>query len=443
MSGALRDLRRLTDVLDYLVDEHVGVIRHLTLAAREPGDPDFFEFVARACNTGAFSPEKNFSNTGGASSDREYAAAKAVGEAVERYCGALYDLDEFPISSFEEAGFLCVRPEEFALYDPEQYEEPGFPFVPFDKSTPVRWAPAIDPLTGETLHVPAAMVFIPYFYRQGTGESPIAQPISTGLSCHCSLAEAALSSICEVIERDAVMITWQARLSHPQIRLETLSEGNHDLVARFERAGNTVTLLDITLDAGVPTSLAVLRGCVPEQAAFVIAGAADMDPEHAVRKSLEELEHTRRYSQHLKSHFPRLIPEPDHSNVQDQRSHLNFWCDHANICHADFLVESQDRVDFGELPSLATGDPQKDLRSIAERMRATGHRVLLMDLTTPDIRDLGLAVVRAIIAGYHPLCMGFRTRAKGGNRLWEIPQKLGYLGISRKTGDNPFPHPYP
>jgi ribosomal protein S12 methylthiotransferase accessory factor len=443
MSDAPPDLRRLTGVLDHLVDEHVGIIHHLELVPREPGDPDFFQFAARACNTGAFSREKNFCNTGGASSDRESAAAKAIGEAVERYCGALYDVDEFPLSSFEAADFSCVLPQEFALFSVEQYEQPGFPYVPFDESTPVRWAPVIDPLNGETLHVPAAMVFIPYFYYQGMGDSPIVQPISTGLSCHCSLAEAAVHAVCEVIERDAVTITWQARLSHPQVRVETLSEGNQDLVRRFERTGDSVALLNITLDTGVPTCLAVLRGHPAERAALVVAGAADPDPERAVRKSLEELEHTRRYSQQIKSYFPRLVPEPDHSNVKDQVSHLNFWCDHGNACHADFLVSSLDRVDFGDLSCPATGDPQRDLRTIAENVGATGHRVLLVDLTTPDLRALGLAVVRSIIPGYHPLYMGFRLRAAGGRRLWEIPQKQGYPGIGRDIGDNPFPHPYP
>jgi ribosomal protein S12 methylthiotransferase accessory factor len=443
MRVAQDGLRRLIDVLDLIVDEHVGIIGHLDFVPRQSGDPDFFQFGARACNTGAFSRERNFYNTGGASSDREQAAAKAIGEAVERYCGALFDVEEFPLSSFEAASFPCVLPQEFALYSPEQYEQPGFPWVPFDESTPVRWAPAIAPSTGETVYVPAAMVFVPYFYYQGTGDSPIVQPISTGLSCHLSPAEAAVHAVCEVIERDAVTITWQARLSHPQVRVETLSEENQDLVRRFERTGDSVTLLDITLDAGVPICLAVLCGGLPERAALVVAGAADVDSERAVRKSLEELEHTRRYSQRMKSYWPRLVPEADYSNVKDQSSHLNFWCDPANVRHADFLVASQHRVNFGDLCCPATGNPLRDLRMLAEKVRATGHRILLVDLTTPDVSELGLAVVRAIIPGYHPLYMGYRTRATGGRRLWETPQKLGYLGISRKTGDNPFPHPYP
>jgi ribosomal protein S12 methylthiotransferase accessory factor len=59
------------------------------------------------------------------------------------------------------------------------------------------------------------------------------------------------------------------------------------------------------------------------------------------------------------------------------------------------------------------------------------------------VEDLGLKVVRAVIPGYHPLVMGHRLRALGGKRLWTIPQKLGFKGITTEIGDNPYAHPYP
>ena len=84
-----------------------------------------------------------------------------------------------------------------------------------------------------------------------------------------------------------------------------------------------------------------------------------------------------------------------------------------------------------------------DLRVLCERIRAVNHRVLLVDLTSPDVRPLGLSVVRTVIPGFHPLCMGYKIRALGGRRLWEVPQRLGFAGIAPDSGDNPAPHPYP
>jgi ribosomal protein S12 methylthiotransferase accessory factor len=115
-------LRRLIDLADYLVDEHVGIVRYVQEVPIEVGSPDFFHFAAQACNTQAFSRQDNFGATGGASSDRDYAIAKAIGEAVERYCAALYELEELPLSTSQSAPFVNVLPDQIALYSREQYD---------------------------------------------------------------------------------------------------------------------------------------------------------------------------------------------------------------------------------------------------------------------------------------------------------------------------------
>jgi ribosomal protein S12 methylthiotransferase accessory factor len=95
------------------------------------------------------------------------------------------------------------------------------------------------------------------------------------------------------------------------------------------------------------------------------------------------------------------------------------------------------------MKDLSTGDPGTDLRLLCERVRAVDHQVLLADLTTEDVRPLGLTVVRAVIPGFHPLCMGHTIRPLGGKRLWEVPRRLGYGGVTRDQGDNPTPQPNP
>jgi len=442
MNGSLAQ-RRLFDLVDVLIDDHVGIIRHVHELKRRAGAPDFFHFYAQACNTVPFSRRKNFANAGGASWCREDAMAKAIGEAVERYASALYDAEEYSLTSFDDAPFPCVPPGDFALYSHQQYAQSGFPYVPFEKHTAVRWTPAQDLTTDRQCYVPAAMVYLPYEFDKDLGENPIAQRISTGLACHSSFAEAGVSAICEVIERDAFTITWQARLATPHIRMGSLSDRNRDLVDRFKRVGDSITLLDITLEHGVPSVLAILGGRAPEAPAHVFAASTDMDPEKAVRKSLEELAHTRQFAQQLQRTRGRLVAQPPYDAIVDNHSHVHFYCDHANAHLAEFLFSSETHIDFKDMENLATGNAQRDLGILIQKVRDTGHRVLLADLTTPDIGDLGLTVVRAIIAGFHPLFMGHHVRALGGSRLWEVPQKLGYSGITRQSGDNPAPHPYP
>jgi ribosomal protein S12 methylthiotransferase accessory factor len=158
---------------------------------------------------------------------------------------------------------------------------------------------------------------------------------------------------------------------------------------------------------------------------------------------MEELAHTRRYSQQIKMRMPRLVTDSEFSNVIDQLDHLNLYSDHGNELLAEFIFSSSQRKEFGMIENHSTSDPTQDLHEIVKRIKSIGHRIILSDLTTPDVRDLGLMVVRAVIPGFHPLFMGHAVRALGGARLWEVPQKLGYTGITRATGDNPAPHPYP
>ena len=427
--------------MEFLVDDHVGIIRDVREEPKEAGSPDFFCFFASACNTSAISRYKNAGVPGGSgvSTDREIAMAKAVGEAVERYCATIYHADEFPLSAFESAPFPCVQPGEFALYSREQYARPGFPYVPFEDTTPVRWAPAYDLTNGETCHVPVPMVFLSYRYENG--EQPIAQSVSTGLACHVNPVQAAVSAICEVVERDAFTITWQAQMGRRQIDIRTVSDRNRDLVRRFEGSG-AVMLLHLPMDHGVPTVLSVLRSRTHEASPYVFAASADLDPERAVRKSLEELAYGRLFSHWARNHLPRIVPVPRYENVVTLHDHGNFYCDPLNAPLADFLF-APDQIDFHAIENLSTGDPEKDLKTLHDKVRRTGHRVLLADVTSEDVRGLGLTVIRAVIPGFHPLFFGHSIRALGGTRLWEVPQKLGYAGITPEFGDNPAPHPFP
>jgi len=437
-----KKLGSLLEHFDILVDPTIGIINRLEEIATNPGDPNFFHFAASACNTTAFCENRNFHNTGGASTDRVTAIAKAMGEAVERYSAALYFRDELPLASANSAKFPVVSPADFALYTAEQFQHPGFPWVPFDGDTLLRWAQVTDLATGALSHVPAAFVWIPYTYDREAGEAPIGQPISTGLACHQTLDKAKLSGLSEVLERDAFTLFWQGRCTPPQIRVETLPDHSYDMVERFTAFGDRVRIFDITTDNGVPCFLSVLSSLSPDRPAHVFAASCDLNPGIAAAKALEELAHTRRYSQRIRDSLPPVSSDDDWHQVQNQHDHLNFAADPANTAMIEELFTNTSRLDFDSFASLSTGDDARDVAVYVERIVSTGHSAYFADLTSPDIMGLGLRVCRVLVPGYHPLFMGHSIRALGGHRLYTIPQKLGYPGVE-PGGDNPAPHPYP
>lgn len=433
----------LHDYFDVLVDPSTGIVGTLQETPVHPGEPRFFHFAARACNTRAFVEQRNFHNTGGASANRVTAVSKAIGEAVERYCAAIYHRDGLPLGAVEDGRFACIPPADFALHSEAQYAERGFPWAPFDDTTLLRWTPVTNLETGAQTHAPAAMVWIPYTYDRAAGEVPVVQPISTGLSCHQSYARSCVAGLSEVLERDAFTLCWLAKISPPQIRIETLPDDSYDVVQRFEATGDSVALFDITTDNGIPCFLSVLIGSSPERPALVFAASCDLDPAIAALKALEELAHTRRYSQQIRSNLPSVSPDDGWKAVAGQIEHLNVAGDPANRAAYDFLFASPKRVDFDRYESLATGDTARDLAVYVQRVRETGHTAYAADLTSADVASLGLSVTRVVIPGYHPLFLGHQIRALGGRRLYEVPQKLGYPGITSPDQANPFPHPYP
>lgn len=434
---------RLAQLVPSLVDGHVGVLHAVSEVRRQPGAPGFFHYAAHLSNTLAFSEYANSGSRGAAAADRETAVTRVILDAVASYCAALISEEDgrHPICSADRASFPCVNPEDFALFSPDQYAQPGFPYSPFRSDTPVQWSEAIDPLTEASVFIPSTFRFLPYSAMVGHGEVVIAPVTSTGLACHWDPATAATEAICDVIECDTLAVVWQARMSLPQIRVDTLSDANYDLVSRFERTGGSITLLKGDLDLGITTVIASLTRSVPQAPARIFATATALDPEQAVRRSLEMLAHVEQYCQLLWTQMPRAPEDP--GEIIDQSDHLNYWCDHGHAAGADFLFASKRRVEFEDIESLSTGETSRDLRRLLERIRSAGYQVLLANLTTPDICGLGLTAVRAVAPGLHPLFFGFRTRALGGTRLWTVPQKLGSRPCMPASGDNPAPHPFP
>jgi ribosomal protein S12 methylthiotransferase accessory factor len=420
---------RLARLLPSLVDERVGVLRAVTETRHQPGAPGFFHYAAHLSNTLAFSAYPNSGSRGAAAVDRETAVTRVTLDAVAGYCAALISEEDgkHPVCSADKAAFRCATPEDFALFSAEQYAEPGFPYEPFRSETPVHWSEAVDPLTDESVFIPSGLRFLPYSPLLGYGEALIAPASSTGLACHWDSATAAVEAICDVVECDTLAIVWQARMSLPQIRVETLSDTNYNLVSRFENTGASVTLLKASLDSGIATVISSLTNLVPQAPARIFSAATSLDPEQAVRRSLEMLAHVQQYCYLLWKEVPRVSDDP--GEITDQSDHLNYWSDHGHAANAGFLFASRERVGFDEIENLSSGESSRDLRLVLERIRSVGYQALLADLTTPDIAGLGLRVARAVIPGLQPLFFGFRTRALGGHRL--------------RTGDNPAPHPFP
>lgn len=428
--------------LDMLVDRSIGIINDLEPIAVEPGAPRFHHYEARLCDPRALGGQRCQPTTSAAAVDRPSALSAAANAAVAHYAAALYDRHALPLSSFAAADFPCARPAEFALFNQEQYARPGFPYVPAEDETPLRWASTIDLATGETTYVPAAFVFHPYVYDRRSGDKPIAPAAAAGLACGNDVAEAALQGLADVVCRDAMAIFWQAMTVPPQIVRETLTNRLREMIERFEAGGDRVVVLDVTSDNAVPAFAAVLQSRDLQYPAAVCDAGADLDPEVAVVKALRRLAEARRVCQGARKTLEPPTPANDWEDMVDPLDHLVVAADHSRRESFGFAVSSDISRDFGECEPRSTGSVDGDLEAMVRLVATSGHRPYAANLTSADVATFGIAVCRVVVPGYQPLYASHRSRALGGARLYEVPQRLGYRGIGRGDSDNPAPHPF-
>jgi ribosomal protein S12 methylthiotransferase accessory factor len=68
----------------------------------------------------------------------------------------------------------------------------------------------------------------------------------------------------------------------------------------------------------------------------------------------------------------------------------------------------------------------------------------VVELTSPEMRELGFRVVKVLVPGLQPIDFGTQWPHLGGRRLYEAPARAGYLQSRTQPRDlNVFPHPFP
>lgn len=200
-----------TQVLDLVdaVDSRVGIVHQINVRPARTG-PAIHLSGTTSADLRVVRPSMRAANNGGAGFTHADALNSGVGESVERYCAGVYRSEDLQLSSWNDLTAEAVEPERFARLSPEQLAGSPNGFVPFEAATPVRWTPARRWRDGATVLVPASQVYLPY--RRVRGEAPIGQSISTGQAAAPTLTGAVLGGLREVIERDALAVSWMHRL---------------------------------------------------------------------------------------------------------------------------------------------------------------------------------------------------------------------------------------
>jgi ribosomal protein S12 methylthiotransferase accessory factor len=83
-----------------------------------------------------------------------------------------------------------------------------------------------------------------------------------------------------------------------------------------------------------------------------------------------------------------------------------------------------------------------DIEKMRVALTGIGSRALYVDVTTPDLDEFPIRVVRTLATHLQPIAFGHDEQRLGGRRLYELPQRLGYgTEVRTERGLNPCPHP--
>jgi ribosomal protein S12 methylthiotransferase accessory factor len=420
-----------------------GVLSGVTRLAGEHTAPDFEIAVSDLDNLTKIFPHVSTPDGrdafdeplggAGADVDSELAWLRAVMEGAERYANMAYSSSDFIVASANELGAAAIDLNRIARCSQREYAEPRCPYVAPDKGAPIRWARGYSLTAKCERFVPAVMT---HLYTHPSREERFWQEISTGVAAHVQLEAALTSAVCEVIERDAIAMTWLARLQLPRIEL------SHPLPASLatnfsllERGLVRQVFFDATTDVGIPTIYAVqLLDGHPTTAQYVNC-ATGFSAAEACAKTIREAAPARPVLRTIGN-------VPQHSDefrsLYDGAHHLGKAAHRGEF---GFLLNSPRRKPLGAVEIDAPVGAAQRLSYVVERLRALDMEVVAVDLTTDELRPLGIWVVRAVVPGLMPMSSVQRGRFLGTPRLYDYPRRAGF-GELTEDDINPAPQPF-
>ena len=436
------------DVIPKILSSKVGIIQRLQPGQCHAQDPKILAMGVSSGDLARVVGIENSPKAGGSGTDIETAIASTVGEAVERYCMYWFDRSEFIPGTYKELAPDAIAPDALRLYSEEQVRRKpdGVNLQYFADDTPISWVWGYSLTRTRPVLVPASFVYLNY--DPADGEALIGRNTSTGLAAGATLEEAVLSGLSEVVERDAFAIAWLRRRVGPEIDIDdaTLRE---DIATRFmtEHTAVDLRIYDIMLDIPTPCVFGVLRRPMEYGPALCVASVARTSPREAVIKCVREIGQGIPYMRYLRYQLSDWEPNADHSDVRTFDHHYTLYNKRPELIDRNlrFCAEQERRVLLSALPSVATGRPLGDITRLLDMLAQVGYEVVVLDITTPDVRDAGLFVVRVLVPGLVPLHGNHNFPYLGVQRLYTVPFKLGWgdQGWEASVGINPDPHPFP
>lgn len=147
-----------------------------------------------------------------------------LGESIERMSGVFAFFKEDlevcagSYSSLQQAGQNAIAPETLPLFADEQYASSDFFFKPFTHDSELNWIKGRRLISQEYIWIPLQLVL--FLYIPSIVEDRIGYSSSSGMASHIDEALAIIAGVTELIERDALMVSWYADIPLRRVEVD-------------------------------------------------------------------------------------------------------------------------------------------------------------------------------------------------------------------------------
>ncbi|WKR20243.1 YcaO-like family protein [Actinomyces israelii] len=438
------------------LESPVGLVSRTAELAQAPGEPAFSIWTGflgdlsaplRSQTTWNHRVESGNIDGAGGAIDADLARHIAIVESLERYSSCSWEAEELIWDTPAGLGDAAIGPERWPACSPTELADPQCGLIPSDPRIPLRWVRGWSLTRGREVFVPAVLVYLKFPVRSPSER--FINMVSTGTTAHSDLREAVLGGLLEVVERDAIALTWLQRLRLPEVVVDPADLDPE--VAEYHRVGTstelTVHLREATTDYGIPILYAVQTSEVDTELAQVVAATCDLDPQRALAKIYRELVSLRIA---LRSHA--RSPRAKEVTGQDMTVVGGALADAApSMRHVfDFLLEgprpARRLADVGrpELRSTrgpSAGSAADPLARVVSALERAGSEAVVVDITTDEARQVGMHVVKALVPEAVPLSFSHHARYLATPRLYDAPRAMG-LTAHDEAGINPVRQPF-
>jgi ribosomal protein S12 methylthiotransferase accessory factor len=195
------------------------------------------------------------------------------------------------------------------------------------------------------------------------------------------------------------------------------------------------TFFDATSDFGIPTVYTVqcLDGH-PNMSQYVNC-ATEFNAVSACAKTIREAAPAR-FVFNNGIEYPQNVD--DFISLHDGASYLGRPEKRQEF---DFLLNSDKNIQLNDIASWKEECDKQKLKKVLEIFRSKNMNIVAVDLTTDELRELGIWVIRVVIPGLMPMSPVHRARFLGHPRLYSYPESMGF-GSLCEDDINPAPQPF-